>query len=200
MSNWIDYHLDVLASSPAEINQIAERLNRPSLELANWVAQTFGQPVGEVVENLKDLLAFKTVRNLGYSDNTVNKARRFIISFKNVTGIVNSHLYEVSEAFPTALFLLTYCDDQANYAGKLVMRAGEEVQQIHDGDQRALAVDWVLLDIFAPFIAEYKLGLEFGSLWQEWLFDVAAVVQGLKDEAALRGAGSSSDGKALALD
>jgi hypothetical protein len=39
MSNWIDYKLDVLAGSPAEINQIAERLNQPSLELANWIAQ-----------------------------------------------------------------------------------------------------------------------------------------------------------------
>jgi hypothetical protein len=39
MSNWIDHKLDVLAGSPAEINQIAERLNQPSLELANWIAQ-----------------------------------------------------------------------------------------------------------------------------------------------------------------
>jgi hypothetical protein len=29
MSNWIDYNLDVLAGSPAEISQIAERLNQP---------------------------------------------------------------------------------------------------------------------------------------------------------------------------
>ena len=200
MSNWIDYHLDVLASSPAEINQIAERLNRPSLELANWVAQTFGQPVGEVVENLKDLLAFKTVRNLGYIDNTVNKARTFSISFRKSIGIVRSHLSEVSEAFPTAIFLLTDYDMQASYAAKSVMRGGEEVQQIHDRNQQAQAMDWALLDIFAPFRAEHELGLEFGSLWQEWLVDVAAVVQGLKGEAAVRGADSSPNGKALTLD
>src|ERR1039458_1933413 len=162
MSNWIDYHLDVLASNPAEINQIAERLKRPSLELANWVAQRSGQPVGKVVENLKDLLAFKTVRNLGYIDNTVNKARTFSISFRKSIGIVRSHLSEVSEAFPTAIFLLTDYNMQASSAGKVVMRAGVEVEQIHDGSQRAQAIDWVLLDIFAPFIAEYELGVEFG--------------------------------------
>ncbi|MGC2517084.1 MAG: hypothetical protein WA383_21385, partial [Terriglobales bacterium] len=144
MSNWIDYDLDVLASNPDEINQIAARLNQPSLELAYWAAKRFGQPVGEVAEGLKELLAFKTVRNLGYLDNAVNKARRFSISFKDkYSGVVKSHLSEVSEAFPTAIFLVTYYDMQASYAGKWVERAGELVQQIHDGDQQAQAIDWV---------------------------------------------------------
>jgi hypothetical protein len=187
MSNWIDYDLDVLASNPDEINQIAARLNQPSLELAYWAAKRFGQPVGEVAEGLKELLAFKTVRNLGYLDNAVNKARRFSISFKDkYSGVVKSHLSEVSEAFPTAIFLVTYYDMQASYAGKWVERAGELVQQIHDGDQQAQAIDWVLLDIFAPFRAEYELGLEFGSLWQKWLADTATAVQDLKGETALR--------------
>jgi len=183
MSNWIDYDLDVLASNPDEINQIAARLNQPSLELAYWAAKRFGQPVGEVAEGLKELLAFKTVRNLGYLDNAVNKARRFSISFKDkYSGVVKSHLSEVSEAFPTAIFLVTYYDMQASYAGKWVERAGELVQQIHDGDQQAQAIDWVLLDIFAPFRAEYELGLEFGSLWQKWLADTATAVQDLRRE------------------
>jgi len=183
MSNWIDYDLDVLASNPAEINQIAARLNQPSFELATWVAQRFGQPVGEVAEGLKELLEFKSVRNLGYIDNAVNKARRFSISFKDkYSGVVKSHLSEVSEAFPTAIFLVTYYDMQASYAGKWVERAGELVQQIHDGDQQAQAIDWVLLDIFAPFRAEYELGLEFGSLWQKWLADTATAVQDLRRE------------------
>jgi hypothetical protein len=183
MSNWIDYDLDVLASNPAEINQIAARLNQPSFELATWVAQRFGQPVGEVAEGLKELLEFKSVRNLGYIDNAVNKARRFSISFKDkYSGVVKSHLSEVSEAFPTAIFLVTYYDMQASYAGKWVERAGDLVQQIHDGDQQAQAIDWVLLDIFAPFRAEYELGLEFGSLWQKWLADTATAVQDLRRE------------------
>jgi len=54
MGNWIDYRLDVLANSPAEINQIAERLNQPSQELASWVASKFGQSVNEVAEGLRD--------------------------------------------------------------------------------------------------------------------------------------------------
>jgi hypothetical protein len=183
MSNWIDYEVDVLASNPAEINQIAARLNQPSLELATWAAQKFSQPVGEVAEGLKELLQLKTARNLGYVDDDVNKARRFRISFKDrYSGVVKSHLSEVSEAFPTAIFMILYYDMQASYAGKWVERAGELIQHIHDGHQQAQAMDWVLLDIFAPFRAEYELGLEFGSLWEQWLTDITAAVQDLKGE------------------
>src|SRR5271167_1075889 len=104
MSNWIDYNLDVLASSPAEINQIAERLNQPSFELASWIAQRDGQPVSEVAAGLKELLEFKMVKNLGYVDNDVNKARRFSLEFKDkYYGIVDSHLIEVFRAFPKAV-------------------------------------------------------------------------------------------------
>ena len=46
MSNWLDYELDVLASSPSEINQIAERLKQPSTSLLNFVADKFGQLFG----------------------------------------------------------------------------------------------------------------------------------------------------------
>ena len=74
MSNWIDYKLDILAGSPAEINQIAERLNQPSSELANWIARRDGQTVSAVEEGLKELLEFKAVRNLGHVSNDLNKA------------------------------------------------------------------------------------------------------------------------------
>jgi hypothetical protein len=40
-------------------------------------------------------------------------------------------------------------------------------QRLHDGNQRAQAVDWALLDIFAPFRAEYFDGREFGNLWSQ---------------------------------
>ena len=181
MGNWIDYRLDVLANSPAEINQIAERLNQPSLELAGWIAQKDGHPVNEITGPLKELLEFKTVTNLGYVGDDVNKARRFSLAFKDrYYGIVKSHLAEVSETFPTAIFLLEYYDQQASYAGKKVIRAGEIVRQIHDGHQQAQAMDWVLVDIFAPFKSEYELGAEFGSLWQEWLADLTIAVHELK--------------------
>jgi hypothetical protein len=184
MSNWIDYSLDVLAGSPAEINQIAERLNQPSLELVTWIAQRDGQPVSEVAEGLKELLAFKTVKNLGYVHQDVNKARRFSLAFKSrYYGIIDNQLAEVSEAFPKAIFLLEYFDMQASYAGKRVIRAGEIVQEVFDGDQRVQGLDWALLDIFAPFEAEYHgEEHEFGSLWTPWLDAIVAAAKALKHE------------------
>jgi hypothetical protein len=185
MSNWIDYNLDVLAGSPAEINQIAERLNQPSFALSGWVAQRSGQPLG-VQEDLKQLLEFKTVKNLGYVHDEVNKARRFTLAFKDKHyGIVGSHLFEVSEAFPTAIFLLEYHDMQASYSGKRVIRAGEIVQEVFDDDQKVQGLDWALLDIFAPFRAEYY-GEEhaFGSLWTPWLEAIMTAANSLKDEQA----------------
>lgn len=184
MSNWIDYSLDVLAGSPAEINQIAERLNQPSLELAGWIARRDGQQANEVTEALKELLEFKAVRNLGYVSNDVNKARRFSLSFKDRHyGIIDSQLAEVSEEFPTAVFLLEYRDAQASYAGKRVMRVGEIVKEVFDGDQRVQGLDWALLDIFAPFETEYH-GEEhaFGSLWISWVDAIVAAAKALKDE------------------
>ena len=184
MSNWIDYNLDVLAGSPAEINQIAERLNQPSLELANWIAQRDGQPLSEVAEGLKELLEFKTVKNLGYVHQDINKARRFSLEFKDkFYGIVDSHLTEVSRAFPAAIFLLEHFDAQASYSGKRVMRAGEIVREVFDGDQQVQGLDWALLDIFAPFRAEYYgEEHEFGSLWQPWLEAVMAAARQLQDD------------------
>jgi len=183
MSNWIDYNLDVLAGSTAEINQIAERLNQPSPELVNWIAERDGQQADEVTEGLKELLKFKAVRNLGYVSNDVNKARRFSLSFKDKHyGIVDSHLVDISEAFPNVIFLLEYSDIQASYSGKRVMRAGEVVQEVFDGDQKVQGLDWALLDIFAPFRAEYYAEVgEFGSLWTPWMDAIMAAVNGLKE-------------------
>jgi len=186
MSNWIDYTLDVLAINPAEMNQVAERLTRPSPELAGWVAQRSGQPVDEVAEGLKELLEFKNARNLGSANSALNKARRFDLEFKDKWyGIANNHLFEVSEEFPKAVFLLEYHDGQASYSGKRVIRAGEVVREVHDGDQQAMGLDWALLDIFAPFRAEYySEEHEFGSLWQPWLDAIMAAAKALKDGQA----------------
>jgi len=74
LSNILDYRLDVLATSPVEIDQIADRLNRTSLELADWIAHADGTPVSEVVERLKQLLDFKAVQNLEYVAADFNKA------------------------------------------------------------------------------------------------------------------------------
>lgn len=192
MSNWIDYNLDVLAGSPGEINQIAKRLNQPSSELAAWVAQRNGQTLIAVQEDLKELLEFKTVKNLGSVVPEVNKARQFSLAFKDRSyGVVNSHLIEVSEAFPKAIFLLEYFDMQASYSGKRVMRAGDVLQEVFDSNQKVQGLDWALLDIFAPFRAEYY-GEEhdFGSLWTPWLDAIMAAAKSLKEEQASTNTGS----------
>jgi hypothetical protein len=192
MSNWIDYNLDVLAGSPAEINQIAERLNQPSSELANGMVQRDGEPVSAVEGDLRELLEFKTVKNLGYVHQDGNKARRFSLEFKDkFYEIVNSHLTEVSRAFPAAIFLLEHFDTQASYSGKRVIRAGEIVQEVFDGDQQVQGLDWALLDIFAPFRAEYYgEEHEFGSFWNSWLDAIMTAAKSLKDEQASTHTGS----------
>jgi hypothetical protein len=185
MSNWIDYELDVLAGSPEEINQIAERLKQPSTKLLDFLAKKFGQPVSEITEGLKELFEFEATKNLGYVDPSVNQARRFSLSFKSRSyGIVNSHLYEISAEFPSAVFLLTYRDMMASYSGKDVIRAGKIIQGVHDGDQKVQSLDWVLIDIFPPFYAEYYDGLEFGSLWQEWVGKLEAAIGELKHQSS----------------
>jgi hypothetical protein len=104
----------------------------------------------------------------------------FALSFKVLhTDIVDSHLLEVSHTAPTAIFLLEYYDMQSSYSGKQVIRAGEVVRAIHDGEQKSQAVDWVLLDIFAPFRTEYLEERQFGSLWQQWLNDVRSAAENL---------------------
>jgi hypothetical protein len=63
-----------------------------------------------------------------------------------------------------------------------VMRAGEVVQEVFDGDQKVQGLDWALLDIFAPFRAEYYgEEHEFASLWNSWVEAATAAAKGLKD-------------------
>ncbi len=185
MSYWIHCDLDVLASSPNEMKRIAERLNRPSQERASWLAQQTGQPVSEVAEGLPRLLEFKAVKNLVYAEDRLNPARRFRIDFNRTRhGILWSHLDEVSVAFPTAVFLVECRDGGLDYASKTVIRAGEVVRELYDGERPdQLGVDWALLDIFAPFRTEYYgETAEFGSLWQPWLDAVIAAARRLKED------------------
>jgi hypothetical protein len=193
MSNWIEYDIDVLASSPSELNHISERLKKPSQELADWVAQKLGKEVTEVAENLKQLLEFEEVENLGYIDNAVNKARRFSIEFKDRHyGIVQSHLFEVSEAFPTAIFLLDYRNMECSSSGKRVIHEGKVIQETFDNEQQAEGVDWTLLDIFAPFRAEYYgERAKFGELWQPWLESMMVALTQLKDKQSPANQGST---------
>jgi hypothetical protein len=173
MGNWVDVHLDVLASSPDEINEIERALKEPCAELIAWRAELCGENPQEVAENVKEIVKFEAIRNLGYVHPSVNKARRFKSSWKDrFWGLVWSHTQFVSRDFPNAVFLAQYWDDQLSYGGKRVFHAGDEIRSSRDSNHHAQAQEWVLPNIFAPFKAEYELDLECGSLWGEWLEDM----------------------------
>ena len=115
-------------------------------------------------------VTFKPVCKLGYVDPSVNKARRFESSWKDkFSGLVWSHVHFVSRDFPAAVFLAQYWDDQMSYGGKRVFHAGDEIRSSRDDDHHAQGCEWVLPNIFSPYKAEYEMGLECGSLWEEWL-------------------------------
>jgi len=186
MGNIIYYSLDVLATSPEEINRIAARLKQPSSELLNWIAKRDDRKVEEIAQPVAELVSFAPVTNLFYVHESVNKSRRFENSFKSRSaGLVKSHLGEVSAEFPNAVFLLTHRDPQWSCSGKVVIRAGEKVQDVFDGDQQSQSLDWVLPDIFAPFLAEWNDGLPFGSLWAKWVEDAKAALRQLEENGRI---------------
>lgn len=181
MSTWIDFRVDVLAGSPAEINAIEAELQEPCADLLTWVASRRNETPDAIAADLKTLVCFQPTENLGRT----SRARGFTNLFKSYSwGIVMSHISFVSEHFPSAVFLLHYWDLQASCEGKKVIYAGHTVQQVHDGNQLDQAQEWVLPNIFAPYWTEYGLGLAFGSLWTQWLDRMASAVDELKLHAA----------------
>jgi hypothetical protein len=170
MANSVDMRLDVLASSPEEISQIEAALQEPCDELIAWRAQLFGKDPKDIATTVKKIVTFKPVRNLGYLDPSINKARRFESEWRDRSwGLVRNHVHFVSRDFPKSVFLAQYVDCQMSYGGKMVFHAGDEIRSSHDGDHHAQGIEWVLPNIFAPFWTEYELGLECGSLWDEWV-------------------------------
>ena len=91
-----------------------------------------------------------------------------------------SHVDFVSRDFPEALFLGEHWNLQASSASRTVIRAGREIRSVYDGSQRAQGYEWVLPNIFAPYQTEYDLGLEFGSLWDQWLGEMQSELASLK--------------------
>jgi hypothetical protein len=183
MSNWIDHELDVLAQSPEELERVITRLQQPAAKLVDRVTRqeaarsvnvadtdfdeqfilTLEPPkpvhhqVKSLAEHLKELVRFNLVDR--FRSQGMTKSCRLKLACKDHSAhIVRAHLFDVSAEFPDAIFLLLYYDMQASYAGKKVIKAGELIQQIHDRHQQAQAMDWVLVDIFAPYKAEYELG------------------------------------------
>ena len=181
MSNWIDVHLDVLASCPEEINQIERALQEPCEELLVWVAKKWGGDAKEIAADVKTLVTFKPTSNLGYDHPSVNKARRFCNSFKeHYWGVVWSHVDFVSRDFPEAIFLGEHWNLQASSASRRVILSGQEIRSTRDGHQQAQAQEWILPNIFAPYWTEYELGLEFGSLWDQWMSEMQSELADMK--------------------
>jgi hypothetical protein len=183
--------LDVLATSPDEINKIEAALQEPCEELLVWVAKKWGKDPKEIAADVKALVTFKPTRNLGYVHPSVNKARRFQNLFKDRSwGVVWSHVDFVSRDFSEALFLGEHWNLQASSASRTVIRAGREIRSVYDGSQRAQGYEWVLPNIFAPYQTEYDLGLEFGSLWEQWLSEMKRTLAELQecDSAPMAGA------------
>ena len=89
MSNWIDFQLDVLAGSPAEINVIEAGLQEPCGGLLTWVAGRWNDTPDAIAADLKALVCFKPTENL----ERTNRGRRFTNLFKSYSwGIVMSHI------------------------------------------------------------------------------------------------------------
>jgi hypothetical protein len=172
MANNVDYMLEVLATSPEEINRISTRLKQPLPEWLDWVAKS---------ENYKPESLAKWVSFEG-PDVGADESSRW---FKNECyhwncHIVRSHVFEVSTEFPNAVFLLDVVEMYAFYYSKRVIRAGNIVQRIDDGGWLNTE-EWVLLDIFVPFRNEWESGLPFGSRWANWVGAVKAQLGQLEE-------------------
>lgn len=184
MSNWIDFYLDVLATSPDELQQVQAALQEPSTKLLAWEAGRWGQRVEDIAADVKNLVSFTPAQNTASGDPT--KTRRFINTFKETfSGLVKSHIHFVSEQFPNAIFLLEYWNLQVSSAGKIVIKVGDEIVCLHDGNQQAQGYAWALPDIFAPYRAEHDNGQEFGSLQSRWLEDMGSALEGLRKQASV---------------
>jgi hypothetical protein len=182
MTGWIDMHVDVLASSTGESSKIQIALQKPSTELLAWVAKTNGEASERFVEKVMKDVTFRLTSNLGYAAPAIKCEQRFENEWPYYAyGAVWSQLYLVSREFYDAVFLVAYCDTRLRYAGRVVLRAGREVCAVHDGHQQTRGYDWLLPDVFAPYLAEYRDGSECGVLWDSWLMELESAVVELRN-------------------
>jgi hypothetical protein len=177
MSNKPDYVLGVLATSSEEIDRIAGRLKQSSSELGSKVAWKCNSNPEAIDQPLAELVRFEP-NPMEQQESSIN-ARSFTNSFiSRCICIVRTHIFEVSEEFPNAVFLLDFSDIGNGRSGKMVVRAGKVVRYAFDWNQ------WVIPDIFAPFKEEWTRGMEFESLWAQWVEDLASAAERLKTESA----------------
>ena len=94
------YNLYVLATSQAEVKEIAVRLNQPSEALRDMLVE----PLGVLVDGLSEIIDFRIVRNVATMEARV---RRFRLAIEDrYCGPLAMHLAEISATFPRAVFLL----------------------------------------------------------------------------------------------
>jgi hypothetical protein len=116
MSNTLYVDIDVLAGSPVEINEITARLNTPSNELVDRLFKGAGQTREEVQLGLARILSFSIVRKLGNFNPDLNRALRFRIDIASKrNGVLDGHLFEISTAFPTVVFLIERYDPMYSF-------------------------------------------------------------------------------------
>jgi len=198
MGNWIDMRLDVLAPNSDEINKIERALQEPCEDLITWAAERGNERVKDIREDVRLIVRLTAVRNLGLVDPALNKARRFESEWNHRHwGLVWSHLYFVSKAFPNSIFLAEYWDTFMSYAGKVVIRANREIRYIYDGNHQAQGREWVLPNIFAPYVAEYHNGQEFGLYWDPWMAEMEGAVAKLKERYGTPKAGTTCESALL---
>jgi AcrR family transcriptional regulator len=198
----IDCYLDVLAPSPKEINYIAAALLEPSREFLvriierdqeidkeqriDGIADELpAKPAEDAeIEGLREFLAFRPEpsRYVFYNKNKARRVRRNSPLNYPFKRLIDEHLCQVSGSFPTAIFLVEYREHIDGVASREVMR-NAVVERWVSGNKQAPTFDWVLPDIFAPFLEEYEKGLPFGSMWSEWVADLAAAADGLRKQS-----------------
>lgn len=181
MTGWIDMHVDVLASSPGEIDKIKTALQQLPKGLLAWVVKTSGNASERFVEGVMKDVTLRPTSDLWDAAPAIKCDQRFESEWPYYAyGVVWSQLYLVSREFYDAVFLVEYCDTRLRYAGRVVLRAGREACAVHDGHQQTRGYDWLLPDIFAPYLAEYRDGSNFGTLWGSWLMELESAVVELR--------------------
>jgi len=169
-------NLCVLASDSKEVSDLAVRLNDPSKELRGMLSERLQLPR---TDGFSEVLDFRVVGNLSTIEAA---ARTFKLTIEDrFRGGLAFHLVEISTEFPGATFLPETVG--TTFSRKQVLREGRWVQELQGSDRANKATGFGILDIFAPFRAEYSAKLAFGSLWETWLDETGGALQQLKSDS-----------------
>jgi hypothetical protein len=107
-------------------------------------------------------------------DRETQKDRRN--HFSKFGYVIGDGLCEVSEKFPSAMFLLEEFDGQYCCSRRNVICNGTVIRSAFD-DRPAQVGGWVPLDIFIPFECEFYNEMPFGSMWEQFLSEAEAQIK-----------------------